>query len=394
MKTCYSCQKEINSQNESSEHIIINAIGGKLKSKKILCKICNTKLGDKYDRALAEAYNVLAHNLEISRERGKVPDVLGELESGAKVTVPADGAPKLHKARVDIEEKDGKKEFKISARNIKEAQKILKGVKDKYKISDEYYDELLSGMKSEKINDTGFIKYSLQIGGDDIFKAILKALVGYYTYLDQDISNIEDCVRELKNDKNKTNRIWFLNQEHLLAPYEKRSICHTLQIISNVSQKQLIGIYDIFSVCQYGVILSEDYNGPEIRKSYSYCFDLKKEIELSTLDVETVSEVISLIKASEYDYDALKKRMHRFLGITAGKKEIKHKSGQGVDKAFEYINTQLTDEQKNDPKLISSILASYVVDEFKENIAAASEQRMREAEEAFIADMKKKTKNK
>ena len=35
---CYICGKELTKLNESEEHIIPNAIGGKLKSKKLICK--------------------------------------------------------------------------------------------------------------------------------------------------------------------------------------------------------------------------------------------------------------------------------------------------------------------------------------------------------------------
>ena len=38
MKECYICCEELTKDNDSVEHIIPNAIGGKLKSKELICK--------------------------------------------------------------------------------------------------------------------------------------------------------------------------------------------------------------------------------------------------------------------------------------------------------------------------------------------------------------------
>lgn len=46
MEKYYICGEELKKKrNISVEHIILNAIGGKLKSKKLICKKCSSKLG-------------------------------------------------------------------------------------------------------------------------------------------------------------------------------------------------------------------------------------------------------------------------------------------------------------------------------------------------------------
>lgn len=67
---CYVCDKEITSENETEEHILLNAIGGKLKSKKLICKGCNSDLGNKIDNSLARQLNPIANLLDIKRDRG------------------------------------------------------------------------------------------------------------------------------------------------------------------------------------------------------------------------------------------------------------------------------------------------------------------------------------
>ena len=44
---CYICGSELTEENQSDEHIILNAIGGHLHSYSILCKKCNNEKSDR-----------------------------------------------------------------------------------------------------------------------------------------------------------------------------------------------------------------------------------------------------------------------------------------------------------------------------------------------------------
>lgn len=69
MKKCYICGEELTKDNTSAEHIIPNAIGGKLKSKDLICKKCNNKLGHNTDNELAKQLEFFTNFLNINRER-------------------------------------------------------------------------------------------------------------------------------------------------------------------------------------------------------------------------------------------------------------------------------------------------------------------------------------
>jgi hypothetical protein len=53
---CLYCNEEINSSNESSEHIIQNAIFGRLESESICCKKCNSLLS-KFDSEFCNQFS-------------------------------------------------------------------------------------------------------------------------------------------------------------------------------------------------------------------------------------------------------------------------------------------------------------------------------------------------
>ncbi|AUC75782.1 HNH endonuclease [Olleya sp. Bg11-27] len=67
---CYRCEDIIDDKNSSEEHIIINACGGRLKSKNLLCKKCNSIFGDKFDCELARTTNVITNLLMVKRHHG------------------------------------------------------------------------------------------------------------------------------------------------------------------------------------------------------------------------------------------------------------------------------------------------------------------------------------
>lgn len=52
MATCYNCSATLNRRNDSWEHLIPFALGGELKSKRLLCRHCNNRLGKEIDRSL------------------------------------------------------------------------------------------------------------------------------------------------------------------------------------------------------------------------------------------------------------------------------------------------------------------------------------------------------
>ena len=76
MKKCYICGEELTKENASVEHIIPNAIGGKLKSKELICKKCNSKLGHSMDKELAEQLDFFSNFLNINRDRGKPNNII------------------------------------------------------------------------------------------------------------------------------------------------------------------------------------------------------------------------------------------------------------------------------------------------------------------------------
>lgn len=89
---CYLCGKELTDENKSDEHIILNAIGGHLHSYTLLCKECNSKLGEQADAKLAEDLSFFSDMLEIKKNRSNPHKQVMKDENGQEFVVHAVGA--------------------------------------------------------------------------------------------------------------------------------------------------------------------------------------------------------------------------------------------------------------------------------------------------------------
>lgn len=127
---CYSCKIELTRQNSSQEHIIPNALGGKLKAV-ILCKKCNNNLGSSCDSLLSKALSPFSNMINHSKDHGKVQPVQ-VTANGVPTKILPGGQGFLSK----IEFNRGTNSFRIfGTENIEiEAQKLLRNLYKKTKL--------------------------------------------------------------------------------------------------------------------------------------------------------------------------------------------------------------------------------------------------------------------
>ncbi|KAF3997003.1 HNH endonuclease [Glaciimonas immobilis] len=87
-ETCYLCEKLFNSIDvvKHEEHIIQNAIGGKLRSDSILCEKCGETLGGTVDAPFVNAVSSLSGIIaELARDRGDPQPALAELQTSQRL---------------------------------------------------------------------------------------------------------------------------------------------------------------------------------------------------------------------------------------------------------------------------------------------------------------------
>lgn len=360
MQKCYLCGTEITNENKSIEHIILNSIGGRLKSSKLICKSCNSKFGNTFDSELAKQLEFFANYLDIKREEGEVQDVEMVREStGEKYRVNSKGIPKLAKPTVQKIDNGTTTEIKIKARNIKELKQILEGYKRKNPSLN--IEELLKNAHPVKEHISEPLQMTLTVGGEESMPAILKMAINYYIEKTNDTVSLQDAISDLKN--NSTKRVEPILMSNSLFERNKYEITHSIFLNGSSKEKKLYAVIEFYSVIQFIIKLSDHYVGSDIQDLYVYDVLERKELKKELSYIPSYDFIFSFdFTTSQRDYRILKNKMERFMQIGA-----KRKNDSFISEAIEKT---LNNTFKKLPKghLITEEDTNKFVDELMRNI--------------------------
>src|ERR1700749_3061633 len=103
MNHCYFCKTELLGNNISKEHILPNAIGGRLTSNQLMCRDCNSKYGDSIDAEFCNQFLSLSSMLQIKKQRGEIVTLKNlSTKSGEKYNIVDGYKPVLAHPTVEL----------------------------------------------------------------------------------------------------------------------------------------------------------------------------------------------------------------------------------------------------------------------------------------------------
>ena len=134
MSKCIKCGCELIfdgiNKNTSIEHIIPNAIGGKLKSSKLLCKKCNSDYRRECDYELCK--QLMFFTVMLNPNGDRKSSLILKTDKEEEYDISLGGKPILKAPKIIKEQNEKYIKYKITSRNIQETTKILKNLKKKY----------------------------------------------------------------------------------------------------------------------------------------------------------------------------------------------------------------------------------------------------------------------
>lgn len=264
---CYVCYNEITPANETDEHIIINAAGGRLKSKELICRECNSEFGEDIDNVLAKQLNNLANMLMVKRHRGEPQPIIGEKKStGEKYILDLGGKPKLSKPTIEKITEGDKTNISITARSEKELRKILKGIAKK----NPHFD-VEDAMRSAKWREEYFdeaLNFQNVIGGNEVFRAVCKCATNFFVHSKGKPEEIKHLIPYIKGDEEKE-VVWMHYQDNLYDLSLEES-SHIIHLVGKKDEEILYCYVDYFNTYKYIVLLSDNYKGKDIEETYAF----------------------------------------------------------------------------------------------------------------------------
>ncbi|GGZ84068.1 HNH endonuclease [Paraglaciecola chathamensis] len=294
---CVLCDVKISKDNDTREHLIPNAIGGRKKVRGFICNDCNNQSGDDWESELAKQLNPLSLFFGISRERGNVPSQMFQTTGGEQLKLNAEGSMDIPKPEYTETPIESGVQININARSMSEAKQMLKGVQRKYPQAN--LDDLLSNAQEKSSYCPDMLKFNLSFGGQNPGRSIVKSALALAVEAGINTKSCEHAQDYLRNEESEACFGYYYEHDLLLNRPEGIPL-HCISIKAFPDTKQLLGYVEFFGVQRMIICLSSSYEGPEITSTYAINPITGEELNITT-DL-ALSE--SDIKAS-YNYEKI-----------------------------------------------------------------------------------------
>lgn len=321
MDNCYSCGVRFDDTNNSLEHIINNGVGGRWRSKWLLCKSCNETFGSTIDQVLNDQLGVLVDHLGVNRQREKDQVVLA--------LKAADGSDKMVEKQLKpmakiITKLPGREPIVEYVPDEKFEERIAQKkaqVTKKYRISSEaYYTELPTAEPHKIQNSMSDKEVDFGIGGKDSFRSITKMAVNFYLLLKNDIDSVKQAISMIKGEvANEMAFFYYPNPNHYaIHDLGKGEVSHIIHLRGIEERKLLYAYVELFNIQNVLIRLNMAYCGPDINETYAFDLlrgeriDKKVSIRLTKPHFE-ILHLITLDNRKEID-----NRYHRLERIIEG----------------------------------------------------------------------------
>lgn len=316
---CYICNNEISTKNQSIEHVILNAIGGRIKSKNLICANCNSYFGDDIDAELARQLNNFANLLRIRREKGIPQPVRGKhSKTGEEYNISINGIPAPAKPKFEISSIGGNPHVNINARDLKEFRKIITGLKKKYPQID--VEDIVKRATVNKEPLDAPLKIDQKFGGEKAFRSILKTAINFFLINGGERHFIHHLIPVLKGEK-PCKDVWYFYTSEIPA-LNNFEIFHRLYLVGNPDEKFLYCYIDFFGGISFIALLNIEYNGVPISINYKYNLSTYTEDKNENFQIDLDKDYLLSYVAQEPDVRIhVQNHIQRLLNIA---KHIEH----------------------------------------------------------------------
>src|SRR5664280_415952 len=268
MKThCFVCTEP---RSLTVEHVIPQAIGGRLKAK-LYCKECNEEFGNSIDDEISKQFAWIGTLLNIKRERSKAqPYEVNELKSGT--TFLLDGKSMKRKSPVvKVVSKDGNKlDFAdVTARSEKELKRICTSIQKRYNIPGDmktFQDVHEGPTEAERI---------MMIDNALLRRAVSKIAYGFTCIkLPESVifSSAFEAVRKYINASDKP-ALACANYVHTKFMTDYVRPIHKIHVALNRNRGLLVGYVSLFGIYRFTVLLAENFKSELEWPDLDYTFD-------------------------------------------------------------------------------------------------------------------------
>jgi hypothetical protein len=262
---CILCPVEITGENDSREHVIQNAIGGRKRAKGVLCTNCNTTTGREWDAEFARQLQALSAFFAITRQRGEVPPQPVTTLSGQQFIRRSDGQMTLARPSYEEVQTDAGTRISISAPTPKLARQLLERAKAKYPQIDAASIAASAQSTYQYLDEP--IKMSLGFGGEKAGRSLVKSCVTLAVYAGIDAAQCINALEYLRNPRGFPCFGYFYERD--LIHNRPSEVFHCVAVSGDPQSGQLIGYAEYFGLYRMIVGMSDRYTGRSLKAVYA-----------------------------------------------------------------------------------------------------------------------------
>ncbi|MGQ1622859.1 HNH endonuclease (plasmid) [Acinetobacter baumannii] len=294
MNNCALCNIPIIETNQTEEHVIPQAIGGRLKIKNFICRPCNSKFGHSWDCVLADQLAFFSTSLNIKREK-KLPNYLVKTLEGKEYLKQPNGDFLLVRPTDEIEKNlDGSLNIKIEAPNLKIAKDILKKVSKNNNLSNESQIYMLENLKHSITPMNQIIQGEINFGGEEAGRSLVKTALAMAFYMGIDLKQCDLATGYLLQNQEPCFGYFYSRNKDFIQNRSNDIPFHCVHIKANSELKRVFGYIEYFGAFRVVLSLASNYEGETKEKSYfidpinNQEIDLKVELETSDSEIKQI----------------------------------------------------------------------------------------------------------
>lgn len=323
---CYVCDKPVTKNGIYNEHIILNAIGGRLSCNWLICQSCARRI-DSIDTELAKQLDFLGNFLNIKRHRGEPQSIKAELTESKKKIALDPGVmttPRLYQPEIEVLEQDGYASISIAAGNEKQLRQVLTGLKRKYQNLD--IEKEMTRIVREQIKLDEPAHFVRSPGNANFYRSVCKMAVNFYIYSGGERHIVKHIVPYLRGETAQGYVKEFYPEHDFLPDFlASRRVCHSIFLGGSKAENILYSVICLYGVFQYVILLSEEYAGLDCCELYSFDVSTSSQINFEHVDYQhfTRDEVFSILnKEVGSSIDAMQSKLNQLMIFIQEKQRV------------------------------------------------------------------------
>ncbi|MDE0035691.1 MAG: HNH endonuclease [Deltaproteobacteria bacterium] len=315
---CAFCDTLLDTSNSSREHVIPNALGGHKTVNNFICVTCNSSSGATWDNDLVKQLAPLCTMLNVKRHRGINRPLLVETVEQKKILLYPDGVRTIGDPVYTERTTGNRTEISVRARSLKEAKKMVAGIKRKYPQVD--IEGILQNAKAVQEDSHDVWSIPLSFGGLSAGRSVVKTCLALAYETGLDIDDCEHAKRYLLSSGEPCFGYYY-DQHDLVKNRPPKTALHCVYLQGDPIRKQLLGYVEYFGCLRLVVCLSSDYVGTAFSRGYALDPITGDDLDVQ-IDLDMGPEDIRAIYAyQKVDYDVARQAMGALLAMWKEKDE-------------------------------------------------------------------------